>query len=1560
MGINDKIEPGGIDQNSPKPLGDASLNELFRSRETKNASTVDGFDEKNEQRIERITSRSNSENSRTTFSVSEKPPGNAMHPYVFTAGTVKKPAQPEFVSASITSNGKDLIPKIEATKPAPSREPTDKNSAPGPIKQVTVSGTMNSPQSESDPIARSEAKPVNGQASNRQDLLAAPGSVSAKAQITGTVEPGAPSGDFGQKRTEAPRIERGTTNGGGISEAASDVKLASGANPVRDYAFGAQAKSKSQPRPQPEPQPAAERSPKPGEPVLGRSASGGRILDGASGGVIESRATTTPGTKPQAEPPRADGGVNRLETMPFAGKDSPLTRGQQSALNVEAPRPGSSDSPNVKTELSAGTKPTAKPSENPGGSMESPTATSAKAPKLEPIPPSQPQGVPPVKAGDVSVAPTNNPQGRGMPEVPAGKVPQPHVSDPIGGSKSDGAKSDGTKSDGTRPPVRQPQSVEVPPSATGPDGKRIDVQIPTTKAGIAGGVKTDAPTSKAQTDATKPNSIGNKGDANNPPGKPTGDARTVRGQGSTSASSSELDARQGKERAAKQVEGREPGGDKTPKSPGSIEATTKVPGNQNVAAEIDKTRVSSGKSDSRPTPTEAGAKAPSGINSGGASSDAPVTPSGKSSGADGSQRVQVDAEPHQATGKFGPLDAAPAGIKRGFANGVRSDVNSGSKGEQASIAGGKRGTADVQPTKGSIAPGMTSGKTGETALIPQPGRRGDAGLTQVGGARGDARASEPQSGGRAIEGVGGRPSESPGRRPLIESARVDAGSARTDGPNGRAARAEAIDGRVGFVRSQGADGRAAGAASSLAGVKVETSGPRGSKRAFGNTGKVEGFSNAEAAKSDAVKAKADGVKSDAAKVQTARIEPTKVEQFKVEPRKLESVKSESGSPEAGKAPAYKGDGEKTAGVLGAKVGEFVKANFDNTIKANSAGIKYGAVEGAKGGAAGSGKSVVGEEAKIQIKPPSGAKNIEPNGAKIPLGGVTSPAEGVSGRTPSSNPSGRGTLGAIGDGRVSDVGDSKKAGDKRSSTEGSAKKGPFELAPGSLDNKPLASDRAKPPAALPQAENPHGIIRGDRFVAKPLSPAKPPMEQGKPLAPEGEGAGLNAGLGAPLRGVREALGDLGQKFIEKISRTLGEPKQDLTKTQPIKLVHGLELAKLLSTVPVVRNRTDNQAGLDPIVKSDGIALNAKTQPSRLRGEMPTRAETQLQTAKILNVTRRMLNGVTDVPVSKRAIDVVKQAPRLELPTVKATALHRLEAAAINAQTVPVIDRSHHPVEIRTQRPTDARLQQPLETKPTPVMEAHTVRVDPSEFRPMTGRPSTADSATKRFERLQPQERPTAAAKMHTTDARPKRRDGEPVDGRHEGETPKHIRDVFLKFNISIPKRSFHPAITDSGSYVALDETSSQRLNSFISSGTHKVVKEGTEYERRSNRSGWQRQRESEAERAEERIAEEDAIATRSDAVQEQKQQIMQAQVSTTGDTGRKVYIVQSGDTAESIAFVQLRDERLDGLIEEINHLLLQKVFDANKGKHVLVLPVGAMILLPNSRDIAKYRERSSSD
>ncbi|MBX3152552.1 hypothetical protein KF728_20510 [Candidatus Obscuribacterales bacterium] len=1276
-----------------------------------------------------------------------------------------------------------------------------------------------------------------------------------------------------------------------------------------------------------------------GEP-LQPVANGGSLFSGSSGpsleGVLEDGGTTPGAMRPRtnsetAERPQTEVGQNGAALdirEPFKiGAQSGERRDQISdRISETATMPKSAAEASAQLEGSGG------PSVVP--KIDS---TSLKPDVHAPLTPENNKAPQP-----------SNPQGKtDTLQVPAGKIPQTITP----------GKSEGTQSDGVKQPTRAPLSTaaDAVPPAIVIDGKRNEVQSPAVKPGVTGGAKAVIPTSKVQTGATKPNAPGNKDDAGNPPGKPTGDARTIKVQTPSSTGSAEFDPRQGKPRAVKQTDGREPGAEKPPKSPSSIEPPAKVPGARTNATEIGQTRIASGKTDSKQPAAESSVKTVSGIKSGGGQSDASTSVGQKSRGdegkrglidgqraqvndggfrgvidgqkphgmegggrvssdgrksqtTDGGKRGLVNAE-HQPASKFGPLDAAPVGIRRGLA-GIRS-ANSPTevKAEKGFVSNGSRGNSEAG----------TGGKRG-SGFGPGGAKRADGGINQ------EVKQGSPRIG-----------DASSGRRPQMEGARIDVGNVRAEGQTGRAARAEAVSGHSNSGRAHGAD-------SPRTEAKIEP-GKVGS--ALGEIIKTNVTGVKYGANEGAKAGTGEGLKGGAASSKGSGARET-----------VNSGKSESA--EGGKAPSPKGDkaqspmGDKAQSPTGDKAQSPKSDPADFVKNPATESVRHGLINAGKQG---------------QRVPPE----------RTVVGGV------VDASTPK-------TPGEGSTRRVSADGTTKKG-----PAEVPSKKGPFELAPGSLEPKPNLTERPKPPAALPQAENPHGIVRGDKFTAKPLSPAKQPLEPGKPLATKGDGRGFEV----PLRGVRNALGDLGQKLIEKISRTLGEVKADAAKSQTVKLVYGLELARVLTAaLKAGAQRADVLGGNPQPPKGDapqrrpvvdapqrGPAVDAPQRrsiddtPQRgPAGDAPqrravgdgarerrplidasSRAEMQLNAANTLTVTRLVPKGVREIPVSDRAIDKIKLTSRLETPTVRATALHRLETAAINAQTVPVIDRAHRAVEIRTQAPpTEARLQNPLETRATPAIEAHTVRVEQSEFRPMTGRPDTADGATKGFNRLQPQVNEQASEKPKVKDARPRRREGEPADGRHKGEAPRHIRDVFLKFNISIPKRSFHPAITDSGSYVALDDVSSQRLNTFISSGTHKALNSETEFARRSNRSGWLADATADQETGKSDGTENNAAATDQAAnvkSQDEKQLAKNVQAGTAGDTARKVYIVQAGDTSESIALTQLHDHHLASLIESVNEPLLQTVFDTQKNLHVKVLPLGAMILLPNSRDINAFRERT---
>jgi len=1267
-----------------------------------------------------------------------------------------------------------------------------------------------------------------------------------------------------------------------------------------------------------------------GEP-LQPVANGGSLFSGSSGpsleGVLEDGGTTLGAMRPRTnsetgERPQAEVGQNGAALdirEPFKiGAQSGERRDQVSdRISETATKPKSAADASAQLEGSGG------PSVVP--KIDS---TSLKPDVHAPLTPEN------------NKAPlASNPQGKtDTPRLPGGKIPQSSAPGSVEGTKSDGGKQPG------RVPLSTAADV-VPPAAV-TDGKRNEVQSPAVKPGVTGGAKADVPTSKIQTGATKPNTSGNKGDAGNPPGKPIGDARTVKGQPSTSAANSEFDPRQGKPRAVKQTDGREPGAEKPPKSPSSIEPTSKVPGARTNATDIGQTRITSDKTDGKQPAAESSTKTMPGIKSGGGQSDG-STPVGqksrgdegkrgfidgqkaqvndgggrgvingqkpqgmegggrvssdgpKSQATDGGKRGLVNAE-HQPASKFGPLDAAPVGIRRGLASTKHANSPTEGKAEKGFVSNGLRGNSEAG----------AGGKHG-SGLGPGGSKRIEGGSNQ-----------EIKQGSSRIGDV------SSGRRPQMEGARIDVGNVRAEGQTGRAARAEAVSGHSNSGRAYGVDSPGTEA-------KIEP-GKVGS--ALGDIIKTNLAGVKYGANEDARAGTGEGLKGGAASVKGSGARESGNSGKIIE------------SAEGGKVPSPKGD--KAQSPTGDKAQSPKSDPADFVKNPATEPVRHGLINAGKQG---------------QRVPPE----------RIVVGGVVDAS----------------TQKSPGEGSTRKV--SADGTTKKGPAEIPTKKGPFELAPGSLEAKPNLTERPKPPAALPQAENPHGIVRGDKFTAKPLSPAKQPLEPGKPLTTKGEGRGFEV----PLRGVRNVLGELGQKFTEKISRTLGEAKTE--RSQPVKLVYGFELARVLTAaLKASAHKADVLGGnaqqpkgeapqrrpvVDAPQRSPAVdapqrrpiddalqrgpagdapqrrAVGDGAHERRPFVDAPNRAEMQLNAANTLSVTRLVPKGVREIPVSDRAIDKIKLTSRLETPTVRATALHRLATAALDAKTVPVVDRAHRAVEIRTQAPpAEARLQNPLETRATPAIEAHTVRVEQSEFRPMTARPDTADGATKGFNRLQPQVNEQASEKPKAKDARPRRREGEPEDGRHKGETPKHIRDVFLKFNISIPKRSFHPAITDSGSYVALDDVSSQRLNTFISSGTHKALKSETEFERRSNRSGWLAAATADQETGKSDGPENNAAATDQAAnvkSQDEKQLAKNVQAGTAGDTARKVYIVQAGDTAESIALAQLHDHHLATLIESVNEPLLQTVFDTQKNLHVKVLPVGAMILLPNSRDINAFRERT---
>lgn len=190
-------------------------------------------------------------------------------------------------------------------------------------------------------------------------------------------------------------------------------------------------------------------------------------------------------------------------------------------------------------------------------------------------------------------------------------------------------------------------------------------------------------------------------------------------------------------------------------------------------------------------------------------------------------------------------------------------------------------------------------------------------------------------------------------------------------------------------------------------------------------------------------------------------------------------------------------------------------------------------------------------------------------------------------------------------------------------------------------------------------------------------------------------------------------------------------------------------------------------------------------------------------------------------------------------------------------------------------------------------------------------------------------------------------------------PHSIRDVFRKFQLALPKRTFSPEITESGSYVAQRGQSSQRLQAFISSGQHKALRSESMSESPHSRKFYPGTKDDEVEEETDNEVESD-----SNTKQANSADVMFAKPASTAGAGhhaqhgsvRKMYVVQAGDTPRSIAVVQLNDHLLENLIVEINKLVFLDMYDSRLEKHVKVLPVGAMILLPNKRDIESFRDR----
>lgn len=480
------------------------------------------------------------------------------------------------------------------------------------------------------------------------------------------------------------------------------------------------------------------------------------------------------------------------------------------------------------------------------------------------------------------------------------------------------------------------------------------------------------------------------------------------------------------------------------------------------------------------------------------------------------------------------------------------------------------------------------------------------------------------------------------------------------------------------------------------------------------------------------------------------------------------------------------------------------------------------------------------------------------------------------------------------------------------TEATTRKGPIDKANRS-EAASLLPGRTKPAVATPQYENPHGTTRGERpgrIVDDRSGKTRGERTNNTVDDRAAKSGGNRAGniiddRAGKIRGERANLigaGRHGERFVAKTSSAIEHS-----------MLPGIK-ASIREFGEAIFARIGRTLKTAVLARAEQIQPKERTQPK--------------ETAQRKEPTR-----VADA-----------NPPKSLRPNV------------IDLRTTPIAKR--------------AEIKDVSVTKPTLQQVRDNPNLETTKAQPRTARAEANEGATRGFAKLEPkrpleQTRPGVQTdrkssdndRAKTTDDKSSRTDQSP------DTVPKSIRDVFLKFNISIPKRSFHPAFTDSGSYVALNETSADKLKAFVSSGQHRALKPNSEQEDLDERYSWRRDRTVSDDRDEKKAeSERDKIASGSansgfGKEDDDKQFSKKASAAGAQESARRMYIVKESDTPVSIAVVQLQDEHLAPLIVAINQLLLQKVYDPYKGEHVQVLPVGAMILLPNQRDIADYRERS---
>lgn len=164
----------------------------------------------------------------------------------------------------------------------------------------------------------------------------------------------------------------------------------------------------------------------------------------------------------------------------------------------------------------------------------------------------------------------------------------------------------------------------------------------------------------------------------------------------------------------------------------------------------------------------------------------------------------------------------------------------------------------------------------------------------------------------------------------------------------------------------------------------------------------------------------------------------------------------------------------------------------------------------------------------------------------------------------------------------------------------------------------------------------------------------------------------------------------------------------------------------------------------------------------------------------------------------------------------------------------------------------------------------------------------------------------------------------------------IREVLAGLNLGKAKKGFVPEISESGSYKVTRNQSSIQIKAFGSSARHTAINFSMEP-------------------SEELVAATTGSDKGSEDEYDDKESIYR-KLNPPKVEPRKPYIVQVGDTVDSIAAVELNDISLGPLIFQINEPLFKEMYDMYKQEHVKTLQTGTMILLPNKPDIEKFKEQ----